>query len=886
MKSWKIRAKLALVLSVVGVVFAGSIYGVFSALKSQDSDAVIVNLAGRQRMLSQKMTKEALGVAKDAEDKDAYLVALGGTASLFDRTLNALLDGGKTTGGGGDPIILPATGDAEIRKQLAVVQGIWDPFHAAVKSVMTNPPGQADFVTSLKHIEANSIPLLKNMNKAVGMYETVSRGKLATVKMLMFALLGLAGLAGGAIFLFMQRVMLKPLGELTIVAEGVATGDTTLEVKHHSGDELGALADSFRDVLDYFHCVSHGLEAISNGHLDHEIESHGEQDILARSYEQVRETVSDLIGNLGDLSEEVVHGRVNARADTSQFQGGFSNIIDGINSLLDALVGHLDMVPSPVVILDRESKVLHANPAAGQLVHAKQAELIGRPWSELVRLRNESSGCPLRKAMADSHKHSAQCSITAGNDEYEIDYTAVPVKDENARVVGTLAIITDFTEIRLAGKLAEKRARYQSSEVERLAKCLHQLAVGELDLEYDVASGDADTAEIRKDFEAIQGAVTGCITTLRQLIDDVGGLARAGAEGKLDSRANVNLYSGEYASIITGLNETLDAFTEPLNAALHALEKVADRNLSVSMEGSYRGQFTDLQTALNSAVGKLHSGMSQVADASGSLNVAAKQIGEGSQELANSNSVQASSLEEIAANMKEITSQSRDTAALATQVQEESEGAQVTAKTGLDNMSALTEAMEKIQQSASEISSIVGTIDEIAFQTNLLALNAAVEAASAGDAGKGFAVVAEEVRNLAIRSAEAAKATGGMIDDAVRNAADGIRLNEEVRTDLAKIHEQVEVMGGEVEKIVVFSRNQEEGTRQVDLGLEAINQATMQNAANSEESASSSQEMASQAGKLRDLVNSFELGNSGRPGPGSSIKPMSPTEELIGLLEQ
>ncbi|MCP5070119.1 MAG: HAMP domain-containing protein, partial [bacterium] len=354
MKSWSIRAKLALVLSVVGVVFAGSVYGVFSALKSQDSDAVIVNLAGRQRMLSQKMTKEALGVAKDAEDKDAYLLALGSTAGLFDRTLSALLDGGETIGGGGDPVTLPTTGDAGIRKQLAVVLGIWNPFHTAVKSVMTNQPGQPEFVSSLKQIEANSIPLLKNMNKAVGMYETVSRGKLARVKMLMFALLGLAGLAGGAIFLFMQHVLLKPLGELTIVAEGVATGDTTLEVKHHSGDELGALADSFRDVLDYFHCVSNGLEAISNGHLDHEIESHGEQDILARSYEQVRGTVSELISNLGALSVDVVHGRVSARTDATRFRGGFSNIISGINSLLDALVGHLDMVPSPVVILDRE----------------------------------------------------------------------------------------------------------------------------------------------------------------------------------------------------------------------------------------------------------------------------------------------------------------------------------------------------------------------------------------------------------------------------------------------------------------------------------------------------------------------------------------------------
>jgi methyl-accepting chemotaxis protein len=885
MKSWKIRAKLALVLSVVGVVFAGAVYGVFGALKAQDSDAAIVNLAGRQRMLSQKMTKEALGVAKDAEDQDAYRKALGGTAGLFDRTLSALLDGGGTTGGGGDPVTLPATSDAGIREQLAVVQGIWDPFNTAVKTIISGQSGHPDFNSALAHIEANSIPLLKNMNKAVGMYEQVSRGKLATVKMLMFALLGLAGLAGGAIFLFMQRVMLKPLGELTVVAAGVATGDATLEVKHHSGDELGALADSFRGVLDYFHGMVNGLEALSQGRLDCEVESRGEQDVLAHSYEQLRGTVSELIGNLGELSEGAVHGRVNDRGDATQFQGGFSRIVSGINSLLDALVGHLDAVPSPVVILDRDSRVLHANPATGQLVNAETEQLYGQPWSEFVVLRGEPSECPLKKAMADASRYSIDCSISAGGEDHEIDYTAVPVTDDSGRVVGALAVITDLTEVRQAGKLAEKRARYQSAEVERLASSLHQLAVGELDLEYSVAPGDADTAEIQKDFQSIQGAVTGCIVTLRQLIDDVGGLAQAGAQGKLDSRADVSLYRGDYARIITGLNETLDAFTEPLNAALHTLERVADRDLSVSMDGSYKGQFADLQHALNSAVGKLQAGMSQVADASGSLTFAAKQIGVGSQELANSNSVQASSLEEIAANMKEITSQSRDTAALATEVQTVSEGAQGTAGTGLENMGDLTNAMEKIQKSASEISSIVSTIDEIAFQTNLLALNAAVEAASAGDAGKGFAVVAEEVRNLAIRSAEAAKATGGMIEDAVKNADNGIRLNEAVRTDLSKIHEQVEQMGGEVLKIVELSRNQEEGTRQVDLALEQINQATQQNAANSEESASSSQEMASQAGMLRDLVDSFELGSSDQQAAIGSAKPRVTENELIGMLE-
>ncbi len=886
MKSWNIRAKLALVLSLVAVVFAGAVYGVFSALKAQDSDAAIVNLAGRQRMLSQKMTKEALGVAKDAEDQDLYIKALGGTADLFDRTLGALLDGGETTGSGGDPIILPATGDAGIRQQLAVVRGIWVPFNVAVKTIISHRPGHPDFDSALAHIEANSIPLLKNMNQAVGMYEQVSRGKLALVKLLMFALLGLAGLAGGAIFLFMQRVLLKPLGELTVVAAGVATGDATLEVKHRSGDELGALADSFRGVLDYFHGIADGIEALSQGRLDCEVESRGEQDLLARSYEQLRGTVSELIETLGEFSEGAVHGRVNARGDASRFQGGFSEIVIGINKLLDALVGHINTIPSPALILDRDSNVLYANPAAGKLVGREPADLIDHPWGEILTLSGQSPECPVKEAMATGRSHSAACSIKAGGADYEIDYTGVPVTDDQGRVVGALAVITDLTEIKQAAKLAEKRARYQGVEVKRLTESLNHLAAGELDLEYSVSESDADTVEIHDDFMAIEGAVTGCLESLRMLINDVGRLAAAGARGKLDSRADAESYRGDYSRIITGLNETLDAFTEPLSAALHTLEKVADRDLSVSMDGSYMGQFADLQGALNSAVGKLQSGMSQVADASGSLTHAARQIGVGSQELASSSSVQASSLDEIAANMKEITCQSRDTSALATGVQTVSDGARSTVGKGLENMGELSGAMVKIQNSAGEISKIVSTIDEIAFQTNLLALNAAVEAASAGDAGKGFAVVAEEVRNLAIRSAEAAKATGGMIEEAVKNAENGIHLNEAVRSDLSEIHQQVEQVGEEVVKIATLSRSQEEGTRKVDRALEQINETTQQNAANSEESASSSQEMASQAGHLRELVDSFRL-RDGSPSSStaSATEPAAPEAELIGCRE-
>ena len=259
-----------------------------------------------------------------------------------------------------------------------------------------------------------------------------------------------------------------------------------------------------------------------------------------------------------------------------------------------------------------------------------------------------------------------------------------------------------------------------------------------------------------------------------------------------------------------------------------------------------------IANALRETALELGNGSDQTANAAG-------QVSQSSEAMAQGASEQASSLEETSAALEEITSMIKQNAENANQARIFASNANSSAEKGALAMDKMTQAIDDIQKSSDSTAKIIKTIDEIAFQTNLLALNAAVEAARAGDAGKGFAVVAEEVRNLAQRSAEAARNTALMIEESVAKANNGVVISREVGESLHEIAEFVRKVNGLVDEISTASNQQAEGVEQVNTAVAQMDKATQTNAAYSQEAASIARELSEQAETMRLNVDHLVL---------------------------
>jgi methyl-accepting chemotaxis protein len=314
------------------------------------------------------------------------------------------------------------------------------------------------------------------------------------------------------------------------------------------------------------------------------------------------------------------------------------------------------------------------------------------------------------------------------------------------------------------------------------------------------------------------------------------------------------------------------AITGPLNKAAGVLQCVAQGDLTARLEVDSQDEVGQMAISLNQAVSSMQEALSEVRGVADNVASASQQLAAASQQISTGAQEQASSLEETASSLEEITATIRQNADNADQANQLSARSREVAEKGGKVVGDAVTGMQEINAASKRIADIITAIDEIAFQTNLLALNAAVEAARAGEQGRGFAVVAGEVRNLAQRSAGAAKEIKGLIQDSVRKVEVGTNLVNQSGETLAEIISSVKRVTDIVAEISAASREQATGIEQVNRAVAQMDQVTQENASQTEELSGTAEGLSGQAEGLQQLVRKFTL-DSNHSGSKTTAKP-------------
>lgn len=340
---------------------------------------------------------------------------------------------------------------------------------------------------------------------------------------------------------------------------------------------------------------------------------------------------------------------------------------------------------------------------------------------------------------------------------------------------------------------------------------------------------------------------------------EIGQLVQDVKAGDLGSRINMGDKQGFAKMLSSGINELTDVIERVLSDVSLVMEAMAEGDLTTAITNDYQGIYAECKNNINGTLINLSNFIVQIRDSADFIDSSSQEIASGNDNLSQRAEQQAASLEQTAASMEQLATTVKDNAGNTQRAHQVVNSASQLAQKGGEIVKSAIIAMQDINDSSNEIAEIIGVIDEIAFQTNLLALNAAVEAARAGEHGRGFAVVATEVRNLAQRSANAAKQSNDLIQNSMQKVRAGTAFVNETGIALTEIVNSVAQVGEIVAQIANASAEQTAGIDQVNQAVSQMDDITQQNAALAEQAAASSISMHDQSTNMSKLLGFFKI---------------------------
>ncbi len=662
-----------------------------------------------------------------------------------------------------------------------------------------------------------------------------------------------------------QKTVLKAVQELV---EKAKAGDLSARADVAASGDYKNLVDGINQMLDAviepLNMSAEYIDRIAKGDTPPEITEEYKGD-----FNEIKNNLNTLIGTIHVLVDEVgvaigagSEGKLDQRANADRTAGVWRKILRGVNNAMDGVIGPLNVAAEYV---DRIAK--------GDIPPKITDEYKG----DFNEIKNNLNGCidaisgllkeadGLIQAVRDGQLNARGNETTYRGDWCElvkgmnglIEAVANPI-EELMPVLSQMAV-NDYSmsmtkEYKGAWDDLKNATNNVRARLLRVVEVVSNISNGNLK---DLV--ELEKVGRRSDNDQLVPALVKMMEAIQSLVVDANKLAKAAVEGELATRADIASHSGDFRRVMEGFNSTLDAVLKPIKEATECLQEMAQGNLDMAVTGDYQGEHAVIKDALNTTLASINETLGQVFGAINQVANGSQQVSDSSQELSQGAAESASTMAQITSSMHGMNDQTKQNAKNATEANQLATQARTNAERGNEQMANMVRAMGDINESAANISKIIKAIDEIAFQTNLLALNAAVEAARAGKHGKGFTVVAEEVRNLAQRSAKAAKETAEMIEGSIKKTEIGTKIAEDTSKALEEIVLGVSKVTDFVSEIASASKEQAMGIEQINDGLNHVDQVTQQNSASSEELAAASQEMSGQVEMVKQMLGKFKL---------------------------